>query len=202
VGKTDFDFFTAEHAQEAYRDEQEIIRTGQPIVGKEEKETWPDGHVTWLLTTKMPLRDANGEIIGTFGVSRDITERKQTEEALRNSEAQFRQLADNIHEVFFIGEPDPSRLTYRSPAYEAVWGRPGQEAYERADAWIDTIHPDDRERAIDLFSRSFQGEQANADYRIVRQDGSIRYIRARASPCAMLTFGAGVAQYPEDGVEL
>jgi PAS domain S-box-containing protein len=85
VGKTDFDFFTAEHAQGAYNDEQEIIRTGQPVLGKEEKETWPDGRDTWVSTTKMPLRDANGNIIGTFGVSRDITERKQAEQELRNA---------------------------------------------------------------------------------------------------------------------
>ena len=85
VGKTDFDFFTDEHAQQAYADEQEIIRTGQPMLAKEEKETWPDGHVTWVSTTKMPLRDANGNILGTFGVSRDITERKQAEQELRNA---------------------------------------------------------------------------------------------------------------------
>jgi two-component system, sensor histidine kinase and response regulator len=79
VGKTDFDFFTGEHAQQAFADEQEIIRTGQPMLAKEEKETWPDGRETWVSTTKMPLRDANGNILGTFGVSRDITERKQVE---------------------------------------------------------------------------------------------------------------------------
>jgi PAS domain S-box-containing protein len=182
IGKTDFDFLPAEHAEAFLQDDAELLRTGQPIVNKEEKGVWPDGHVTWLSTTKMPLRDANGNIIGTFGVSRDITDRKRAEEALRNSEEQFRQLADNIHEVFFIGEPDPPRLTYLSPAYEAVCGRPRQETYERADAWIDTIHPDDRERAINLFSRSYQGEQASADYRIVRPDGSVRYIKARAFP--------------------
>ena len=83
VGKTDSDFFTGEHAQQAYADEQEIIRTGQPVLGKEEKETWPDGHVTWASTTKMPLRDTNGNTIGTFGISRDVTERKRYEESLR-----------------------------------------------------------------------------------------------------------------------
>jgi PAS domain S-box-containing protein len=85
IGKTDADFFTSEHAQQAYADEQEIIRTGQPMLDKEEKETWPDGHVSWVSTTKMPLRDANGNIFGTFGVSRDITERKQAEQELRNA---------------------------------------------------------------------------------------------------------------------
>jgi PAS domain S-box-containing protein len=182
IGKTDFDFLPPEHAEAFLKDDAELLRTGQSIVDKVEKGIWPDGHVTWLSTTKMPLRDSNGNIIGTFGVSRDITDRKRAEEALRNSEDQFRQLADNIHEVFFIGEPDPPRLTYLSPAYEAVWGRPRQEAYERADAWIDTIHPDDRACAINMFSRSFQGEQTSAEYRITRPDWSARYIKARAFP--------------------
>jgi PAS domain S-box-containing protein len=83
LGKTDFDLFTDEHAQEAYADEQEILQTGRPLVGKEEKETWPDGRITWVSTTKMPLRDTQGNIIGTFGSSRDITERKHAEEELR-----------------------------------------------------------------------------------------------------------------------
>lgn len=82
VGKTDFHIFTSEHAQQAFDDEQEVMRTGKPIIGKEEKETWPDGRITWVSTTKLPLRDAEGRIIGTFGVSRDITARKQAEQRL------------------------------------------------------------------------------------------------------------------------
>jgi PAS domain S-box-containing protein len=92
VGKTDFDFFTEEHARLAFEDEQRIMRTGQPLVGLEEKETWPDGSETWVTTTKMPLRDIKGQIVGTFGISTNITERKQTEERIRklNEELELR----------------------------------------------------------------------------------------------------------------
>jgi sigma-B regulation protein RsbU (phosphoserine phosphatase) len=82
LGKTDADLFTPEHAQAALRDEQAILRTGQPLVNREEKETWFDGRETWVSTTKLPLRDPHGHIIGTFGLSRDITEKKRAEEKL------------------------------------------------------------------------------------------------------------------------
>jgi PAS domain S-box-containing protein len=82
LGKSDMDFFTEEHARQAMTDEQEILRTGRPVWDKEEKETWPDGHITWAATTKMPLRDEAGRIVGTFGISRDITDWKQAAEAL------------------------------------------------------------------------------------------------------------------------
>jgi PAS domain S-box-containing protein len=94
VGKTDFDFHAAEHAQKAWRNEQEIIRTGQPLVGKEEKITRPDGSMPWYSITKMPLRDADGNIIGTFGVSRDITERKRAEEELKRYAADLERAWD------------------------------------------------------------------------------------------------------------
>ena len=83
IGKTDRDLFADEHAFAALADEQKIIATGQPLVGIEEKETWPDGHETWVSTTKVPWNDGSGRVIGTFGLSRDITARKLADENLK-----------------------------------------------------------------------------------------------------------------------
>lgn len=107
VGQSDFDFFTREHAQQAYDDEQEIIRTGEPMLGVTEKETWPDGHETWMLTTKMPFRDQTGAIIGTFGVSKDITKLIEIEReleqardaALASTKAKSKLLGNITHEL-------------------------------------------------------------------------------------------------------
>ena len=92
-----------------------------------------------------------------LGTILDVTERKRAEASLRNSEEQFRQLADNIHEVFFVVEPEPLRMAYLSPAYEEIWGRPRQEAYDRPAAWIESVHPEDREGVGAFFGRSMQG---------------------------------------------
>jgi PAS domain S-box-containing protein len=82
TGKNDFDFFTEEHARPAFAIEQEIIRTGNPVIGLVEKETWRGGYESWVLTSKLPLRDKHGNIIGTFGISKDISELKAVELAL------------------------------------------------------------------------------------------------------------------------
>jgi PAS domain S-box-containing protein len=84
IGKTDFDYFTDEHAKPAYEDEQKIIKTGKPILNKVEKETHPDGRITWVSTTKVPRYDDKGNIIGILGISRDITKKKELEDKLES----------------------------------------------------------------------------------------------------------------------
>ena len=79
IGKSDADFFSEEHARAACEDELHILRTGEPLIGKVEKESWKDGREAWVLTNKMPWRDERGNIIGTFGISKDITALKRAE---------------------------------------------------------------------------------------------------------------------------
>lgn len=98
IGKTDFDLFTEEHAKQALADEREILDTGRPLVNLEEKETWADGRVTYVSTSKMPLRDERGRIIGTFGLSRDITERKHGEEQLARFAEELRHKNELLEE--------------------------------------------------------------------------------------------------------
>src|SRR5438552_1759726 len=82
-GLTDFEFFSEEHARTAYEDEQRIIATGEPLIDIEELETWPDRPDSWVSTSKLPLRDFDGRIIGTWGISRDITRRLLAERQVR-----------------------------------------------------------------------------------------------------------------------
>ncbi len=125
TGKTDFDFFTEEHARPAYEDEQQVIRTGQSI-SKEERETWPDRSDTWVLTTKFPLRDEAGNVVGTFGVSKDITERKQAEEVLAEERNRLRTLIDSLPHYVYVKDRD-SRFLINNATHLRLLGAQTQE---------------------------------------------------------------------------
>ena len=99
VGLTDFDFFAASHAEPARAAELEIMRTGMPIIGLEEREEWPDGRVTWVSTTKVPLRSRDQRMIGIFGLSRDITERKLADERAQAQADQLETLAAQLEQL-------------------------------------------------------------------------------------------------------
>jgi PAS domain S-box-containing protein len=129
VGKTDADFFTEEHASKALADEQEIIRTGQPLVNIEEKETWPNGSETWVLTTKLPLRNDAGRIIGTCGISSNITERKRAEKVLRLSEERLLKVVTQTRCILNSGQvegPENWRERALNPETPFHWDFPVQ----------------------------------------------------------------------------
>jgi PAS domain S-box-containing protein len=131
VGRTDFDIYTPEHAQPAFDDEQEIIRTGQPMVGKMEKETYADGSVTWSLASKMPWRDGQGKIIGTFGISKEATELKKAEDQLANSLSVLQATLDSTADGILVVGLDLKVVTHNRK-FADMWRMPA-DVLARAD---------------------------------------------------------------------
>ena len=133
IGKSDHDMFSREHADKAYADEQRIIATGEPLFGIEERETWPDGRITWCSTTKMPLRDEDGSIIGIFGITRDITDRKEAE--LRNG--RYVELINTIKEEL---ENDARMAGQLQRSFFPVSYPSFPEGADPADSCIEFLH--------------------------------------------------------------
>lgn len=126
--------------------------------------------------------DKEGQTAGLVCVARDITKRKQAEKILRDSEERFRQLADNIREVFWMTDVAKNQMIYVSPAYEDIWGRSVDELYLHPYEWINAIHEEDRERVMEsALSKQISGKYDEV-YRVVRPDGSVRWIQDRAFP--------------------
>lgn len=158
VGKTDFDFFANEHASIAMSDEQDIIRTGKPVIGKVERLTLRDGSKAWVSTTKMPWLDRGGRIIGTFGVTRDITATKEAEERLEEERNLLRTIIDNLPSRLYVKDLD-SRYILNNRAHLQVLG-----VKEQSETTGRTT--------VDFFPGE-RGEQALADDRVVFSGGRI-----------------------------
>ncbi len=141
----------------------------------------PDGSIRWIRDRAFPVRDARGQVYRIAGIAEDITASKHTEEALRQSEERFRQLAENLKEVFWMASLEQNQIIYVSPAYEEIWGFTCASLYERRMSWIDGIHPEDRDRVLAAVEKQLNGEY-DEEYRIVRPDESIRWIHDRAFP--------------------
>jgi two-component system sensor histidine kinase/response regulator len=141
-----------------------------------------NGEWRWVATYAEPRFSPGGEFLGHVGLSPDITERKEAEQALRRSEEKFRQLAENIREVFWIMPPETDEIPYVSPAYEQVWGRTRESLYQDPFSWVESIHPDDRERARSLLTKQMEGEPVLREYRIRTPEGQEKWIRDRAFP--------------------
>ena len=132
IGKTDFDFLPKEFAQHAFDTEQKIIKTGRPVIDVEEHAFWPDKSETWVLTTKMPYRDSKGRIIGTFGLSRDITDHKKAEDALRNSMALYHSLVQNLPQNIFRKDLE-GRFTFANGQFCSTIGKRLEEIMGKTD---------------------------------------------------------------------
>jgi two-component system sensor histidine kinase/response regulator len=143
-----------------------------------------DGSRIPVLFSGSVMQGRDGATEGIVCVAHDITERKQVEETLRKSEERFRQLAENIEDVFWAGEAGESRgISYLSPNFERIWGRKPQEVYENDRVMWESIHEEDRGKVIQVFEEYMQGRgDFNVEFRIVRPNGSVRWLWAKGFP--------------------
>jgi len=133
----------------------------------------------WVEGQSTPEREADGSILW-HGFMSDISERKRAEDALRESEAKFHQLADHITDVFWICSPDYNTMHYVSPGYELVWGRSTQNLYARPTEWVEAVVPEDREQVLAVFNTlRTDAPEVNVEYRIARPDGTLCWIHDR-----------------------
>ncbi|MCA1994047.1 MAG: PAS domain S-box protein, partial [Coleofasciculus sp. S288] len=158
---------------------------------------WPDNSIHWLEGKGRFFYDETRQAVRMLGTVMDISDRKRAEAELRESEAKFRQFAENIHEVFWMSNADVSEILYVSPAYEQIWGRSCENLYANPKSFLDAIYPDDKPEAIENVERHATGI-FDTEYRIIRPDGSMRWIHDRGFPIRN-EFGeiyrrAGIAQ--------
>ena len=180
IGKSDGDFFTAEHARCTAAVEREIMDSGTPVLNLEEQEFWPDRPPTWNLTTKMALRDPQGCVIGTFGISRDITARKRMEEELQRVNDRFSIAAGAADMGVWESDVVAGTLDWDERMFQ-LYGRSRADGEASYSLWVGSLHAEDRERCEAEVAQGLSGaRQFDTEFRIVRPDGEVRYIKAAA----------------------
>jgi PAS domain S-box-containing protein len=188
MGRHGVDLIVPESAKEYVRQLSITLLTNQGGVTSLNENIRKDGKIIlceWYNTT---LVDADGSIIGVASLIQDVTEFHSAVEKLRASEERFRQLAENIHEVFWIREPNQKPLLYVSPACEKIWNLSCQRLQSEPEAFWDAIHPEDLDRVKAAFEKQVRGDY-DEEYRVVRSptgatptDGSVCWVRDRAFP--------------------
>jgi PAS domain S-box-containing protein len=210
VGKTDFDIFPRELAAGFYADEQAVIRSGQPLLNREERTIDPQGKMRWVLTTKVPLRDDHGKVIGVAGINRDITERKRMQQELeryskhledlvaertrrlRESELELRSTKERLEyvvasnpAVIYSGKPlaDLSdwEMTYLGESVVAMLGYEPGEFIGHKDFWSSILHPEDRPSVLEQVRCLWNEGRFTFEYRMRHKNGGYRWIREEAS---------------------
>jgi PAS domain S-box-containing protein len=172
-----------------------VIPEDQPILKKAQEQEYlgyktdiqyrihrPDGSIRWLRDKGSPVFDENGKVVRVVGVARDLTEQTEAEIRLRESETRFRQLAENIHEVFWMYDRSLQQMIYTSPAYETIWGHSRESLYQNSIGFMEDILADDRPLLLAALEQQARGENTETEYRIQRPDGSIRWVWDRSFP--------------------
>jgi PAS domain S-box-containing protein len=175
IGKSDFDLFPPELADFLYAAEQEIIKTGKPIMNEEVRRTRrKDGQESWSLCTKLPWRDKNGNIIGIIGANRDITEEKKAELALLESETKYKAIFESAREGIIVGIIETRQFTYTNPAICKMFGYTAEELTRLT---VSDIHPKDQLQYVSgRFEALMRNEVAfTQNIPCLRKNGTIFY---------------------------
>lgn len=154
----------------------------EPLFVSEYRLRHKAGHYVWIFDRGVMTRNAQGRVTRVIGIMWDITARKLAEESLRESETRFRQLAENIQEVFWMTDLTKNEMIYISPGYEKIWGRSCAELYHSPKLWLEAIHKEDRDRVETAILTKQSVGTYDEEYRIQRPDGSLRWVRDRAFP--------------------
>jgi PAS domain S-box-containing protein len=181
MGRHGVELIVPDSAKEYVRELSITLLTNQGGVSSINQNLRKDGTIIlceWYNTT---LVDADGRIIGVASLVQDVTEFHSAVEQLRASEERFRQLAENINEVFWIREPNQKQIIYVSPACEKIWNLSCESLQSHPEAFWDAIHSDDRDRVEAAFEKQVRGDY-DEEYRVVRSDGSVCWVRDRAFP--------------------
>ena len=174
IGKKPFDFMPTEEAKRVADEFTAIVKSGRPFSSLENLKLRKDGRMVMIETSGVPIFDSEGKLRGYRGIDRDITERKQAEEALRKSEAQYRLLFENANEA--IAVVCEGKLCFVNPKHNEIGGYSEDELTSRP--FVDFVHPDDREMIIERHEQRLKGEPSPGVYpiRILDKDGNTKWM--------------------------
>lgn len=159
-----------------------LLASNPKVHAYEHKMVGSDGNLYWRHWIECPIFDDDGNLVEFQSVGRDITDIKRTEQALRESELRFRQLVENVREVFWIEEVSTERFIYISPNYEALWCKSRESLYHDSASILDSVHAEDRERVKRAIETRRQTFEYDIEYRIMQPDGCVRWVRSRSLP--------------------
>ena len=176
VGRNLDQSFRSDHSREAFA---EKIKQEGRVTALEYSWKRHDGDPIEVCESAVVVRGEDGEILYYEGVVEDITDRRRVEEGLQESEERFRQLADNIGEIFWIWSTETSQFLYVSPAFERIFEQPRDALYQDFRAWVGAIYSADRKATYASIQRAVETGEFRHEYRIIRSDGTIRWLRSK-----------------------
>jgi len=181
LGKSDFDFFHPSAARAFQADEQAVYRSRGRLIAKEEKETWPDGSVTWASTTTLPMADASGQLVGVFGISRDVTDRKRVEEELRAGQERLERLvAENVRLLAQARQAEQKYRAIFEHATEGIFQTTPEGRYLTANPALARMHGSDSPEELirnvtDIGNQLYVDPARRADFKqLMEEQGAVR----------------------------